>query len=294
MELARPIRIYWDVSPAQTGDLDYMQICEQLIENKILSLNVVDTGTSVTDACLQILKRVQSEHIATSLVLSIPAATSASVNLLQNLDIKMLYFKVPSLAVLRSHSDLFRHPRTKGHAGVYFEVTKANFVELPDVVAFCIDKGISSLALPMQRLIHDKDPFYLPKSEGKRLATRLASIALPSSLQLVIHDPFLWKIFFPTAAFPEGGCQAANTMLYISPEGDVYPCPSMPVKLGNLRSESFRDIIASREKKALRRQLLAYPEGCRTCDELVHCKGGCRGRALTCYASFAEPDPGCR
>jgi MoaA/NifB/PqqE/SkfB family radical SAM enzyme len=40
-------------------------------------------------------------------------------------------------------------------------------------------------------------------------------------------------------------CSAASDFFYLSPRGDVYPCLTLPLKLGNLRSEPFEKLWAS-------------------------------------------------
>jgi GeoRSP system SPASM domain protein len=83
-------------------------------------------------------------------------------------------------------------------------------------------------------------------------------------------------------------------MLYISPGFDVYPCPMLPVKLGNILDRPLKEIIRSDEKKGLRRDILKRPSVCVSCGETDACKGGCRGRAYVMTGSLEQPDPACK
>ncbi|HEX9078592.1 MAG TPA: SPASM domain-containing protein, partial [Desulfuromonadaceae bacterium] len=113
-------------------------------------------------------------------------------------------------------------------------------------------------------------------------------------MEITVHDPFLWQAFNPGVPFPQGGCQAANTMIAVAPDGRVYPCPALPVLLGRLGTSSLKEIVASPAKKEFRLGLLEYPAGCAGCPEIHICKGGCRGRAFAAHGSLNERDPGCK
>ncbi len=88
-----------------------------------------------------------------------------------------------------------------------------------------------------------------------------------------------------------GRCMAAKNYCRITPDGDVTPCPYMPLVGGRLREGSFGDIWTSSPLfQALRNPDL---EGrCGDCEYRELC-GGCRARA---FASSGDPlgeDPGC-
>jgi GeoRSP system SPASM domain protein len=147
----------------------------------------------------------------------------------------------------------------------------------------------------MQRLYGNEYPFFLSRDEQSDLGDALKSVGGTEGIKLTIHDPFLWRAFNPGVPFPQGGCQAANTMISISPDGGVYPCPSLPVRIGDMGgTASLKEIIASPAKKEFRSRLLTAPEKCSDCLELPVCRGGCRGRAFVMYGSIDEIDSACR
>jgi GeoRSP system SPASM domain protein len=113
-------------------------------------------------------------------------------------------------------------------------------------------------------------------------------------LKITVHDPFVWRAIFPDTPFPEGRCQAANTMLAIDSSGIVYPCPVMPVAIGDLKKQTLKEIAASAAKKELRARLLQLPQDCSGCAAAEACKGGCRGRGERVFGSWEGIDPGCR
>jgi GeoRSP system SPASM domain protein len=82
-------------------------------------------------------------------------------------------------------------------------------------------------------------------------------------------------------------------MIAIAPDGGVYPCPTLPVRLGTVGEAPLKEIIASAAKKEFRQKLLEYPDACRGCGEVTVCKGGCRGRAYVVHQSLEGEDPAC-
>jgi radical SAM protein with 4Fe4S-binding SPASM domain len=91
--------------------------------------------------------------------------------------------------------------------------------------------------------------------------------------------------------YAHGSCPAGKYYCRITPEGDVTPCPYMPVAAGNLRSASFADLWRSapvfddlREPKLGGR--------CGACEFSKVC-GGCRCRAYATHGDYLAEDPAC-
>jgi radical SAM protein with 4Fe4S-binding SPASM domain len=88
-----------------------------------------------------------------------------------------------------------------------------------------------------------------------------------------------------------GGCGAGRLYCGLEPNGDVEPCVFMPIKLGNIREKSLKDIWRMHPllRKMRDRDRL---EGCGDCEYRYIC-GGCRARAYAYYGDVTGPDPGC-
>jgi GeoRSP system SPASM domain protein len=292
-ELASPISVYWDIGPeSRWGTAFYRKICDELIENKVLSLNLTEQGISLSNECLYVLDCLMREPIAISMNVTSGALNAETLLRMRELKPRAFLVKIASREELYQIADLRREAGTL-RMGVSIDIDRQNVVHLPEVISFCIDNGIVDLVLPMQRLTNGRDCFCPSAAERIELASALKGMAL-ESLKIIIHDPFLWRAFYPSIMFPEGGCQAANTLLYLSPEADVYPCPSLPIKLGSLLKESIKESVLSEKKKELRKALTAPPSTCGSCDDLHVCLGGCRGRAYHMKGSLTEPDPACK
>jgi radical SAM protein with 4Fe4S-binding SPASM domain len=88
------------------------------------------------------------------------------------------------------------------------------------------------------------------------------------------------------------GCQAGVGQGCVGPRGDVMPCVMLPITLGNIREQSFREIWSSSPTIRLlrdRQQLKGWCAGCAFRDKC----GGCRAVAFSYTGDFLEADPRC-
>jgi radical SAM protein with 4Fe4S-binding SPASM domain len=97
--------------------------------------------------------------------------------------------------------------------------------------------------------------------------------------RLIKHSPF-------------HGCAAGWGLVYVKPNGDVWPCPFVPVSGGNVRSTSLSDIHKKSDiftKLSDRDNLKGK---CGDCENRHIC-GGCRGKAYASCGDPLETDPTC-
>ncbi len=83
------------------------------------------------------------------------------------------------------------------------------------------------------------------------------------------------------------GCIAGMYYCRIYPNGDVTPCPYMPIKLGNVREQSFKDIWFNSEVFKNIRNPNCLKGKCGVCEYRVQC-GGCRARAYGLSSDFID------
>jgi len=87
------------------------------------------------------------------------------------------------------------------------------------------------------------------------------------------------------------GCSAGRGMVYIKPNGDVIPCPFLPINCGSLRDREFIEIWNESEVlDDLRARRLKG--ACGRCEYSQVC-GGCRGRAFSVSGDYLGEDPAC-
>jgi AdoMet-dependent heme synthase len=91
--------------------------------------------------------------------------------------------------------------------------------------------------------------------------------------------------------YAHGSCPAGKYYCRITPEGDVTPCPYMPVSAGNVRTTGFADLWRSAPVFAdLREPKLGGR--CGACEFSKIC-GGCRCRAYATHGDYLAEDPAC-
>jgi radical SAM protein with 4Fe4S-binding SPASM domain len=89
-----------------------------------------------------------------------------------------------------------------------------------------------------------------------------------------------------------GGCPAGTHYMGIRPNGDVTPCPYLPVFAGNLRSASLADLWTSSGLFTDIRRRSSLGGRCGACEMNAHC-GGCRARAYGMTGDLMAEDPLC-
>jgi radical SAM protein with 4Fe4S-binding SPASM domain len=89
-----------------------------------------------------------------------------------------------------------------------------------------------------------------------------------------------------------GGCPAGTHYMGIRPNGDVTPCPYLPVFAGTLRSAGLADLWTSSDLFTDIRRRSSLGGRCGACEMNGHC-GGCRARAFGMTGDLMAEDPLC-
>ena len=107
-------------------------------------------------------------------------------------------------------------------------------------------------------------------------------------------EPFSWPGSSPIRTYSggAGGCPAGTHYMGIRPNGDVTPCPYLPVFAGNLRSARLADLWASSDLFSAIRRRSSLGGRCGACELNGHC-GGCRARAYGMTGDLMAEDPLC-
>lgn len=89
------------------------------------------------------------------------------------------------------------------------------------------------------------------------------------------------------------GCAAGRGFVYIKPNGDVWPCPFVPVNCGNVKQDDFSKIWSeSKVLENLRNREKLLKGKCGDCRYSKIC-GGCRGRSMAISGDYLAEDPSC-
>jgi AdoMet-dependent heme synthase len=117
----------------------------------------------------------------------------------------------------------------------------------------------------------------------------------PSPTSRESGGAFAWGAGSPpirTYSGGAGGCPAGTHYMGIRPNGDVTPCPYLPVFAGSLRDASLVDLWASSELFSGIRRRSTLGGRCGECELNAHC-GGCRARAFGMTGDLMAEDPLC-
>lgn len=130
---------------------------------------------------------------------------------------------------------------------------------------------------------------------------KVFSLNVPG-LKIVTGDPVASQFRDPAGAdavdpVPSGGCAAGVSGLTILPDGTITPCRRMPVPIGNVKTDSLREIWASSETLRVLRDKSVYQGKCGRCSKWSACRG-CRAIAYAYSQSQGEgsclaEDPQC-
>ena len=98
--------------------------------------------------------------------------------------------------------------------------------------------------------------------------------------------------FIRTYAGGAGGCPAGTHYMGIRPNGDVTPCPYLPVFGGNLKRSSLSELWEGSDPFVKIRQRNRLGGRCGACELNLRC-GGCRARAYGMTGDYLAEDPLC-
>ncbi|MDA8162644.1 MAG: radical SAM protein [Desulfobacteraceae bacterium] len=123
----------------------------------------------------------------------------------------------------------------------------------------------------------------------------------PNGLKIVTGDPIAWQTIGPPGKdagnTPSSGCAAGVSGLTILPDGTVTPCRRLPIPIGNVKTDSLREIWVSSPVLGSLRDRSSYKGKCGRCGNWALCRG-CRAIAYACSKmdggnDFLADDPQC-
>ena len=187
----------------------------------------------------------------------------------------------------------FSHCIPRDARAVSFTPDEETVLLLPKILEDFTDSTAEELHLPnidAVRALAAKGHIPVPRAEQIReVSEKIATSPVPlSGKRLVVHDFFLYRALRSVLPDGEGehvefsGCEAGTRLAYINWEGDVYPCDSIPIRLGNLLETPFERIWCSAARHRIVEAIHSVPIDCDSC--VAH--SGCRGLAHFASGNF--------
>lgn len=172
-------------------------------------------------------------------------------------------------------------------------MSRQNYTDLDQIISYAKSLGVKSMHLffliptGRGRNLHDLSPETYERLLQDALGRNTADFEIkptcaPQFMRIAKQmgaDVSRWS----------KGCIAGISYCRILPDGQVTPCPYLPVKVGNLTATPLRDIWANSEVLKALRDSSRLKGKCGRCDYNPVC-GGCRARAygLSSYCSGAS------
>lgn len=179
---------------------------------------------------------------------------------------------------------------------LYFLVPTGRGQFVSDITPAQYDQVLSSLFRIQQKydrrmLVNAKcAPHYIKTilEEDRAQPSTLASESIASVPPELATFPRAIRTYTGGA----GGCPAGTHYMGIRPNGDVTPCPYLPLFAGNLRRSRLDDLWSQSELFVGIRQRASLGGRCGECEMNGHC-GGCRARAYGMTGDVMAEDPLC-
>lgn len=293
MEFALPIRIRWDLdSGGESGSI--LRIASRIREAEPLFVELSVAGEAGLRFLRPLLDALSGGFTRISVTLGLHPGASGIAS---GLPLAEVTWRIASA------SDFPRLP--EGAKSLSFTPDGESIGRLPGILAAFFRSGATTLHLPninAVRALAERGRVPVPEpgqyAEVERALGEAGTV--PGGRQLVVHDYFLWRVLarrFPGSIGERlefGGCQAGGALAYVDPAGGLYPCDSLPVKLGNLGgSDSFQALWDAPGRCGLVDAIRSTPSACAGCEALPACKAGCRGMAHVAKGTLDAPDPSC-
>ncbi len=185
---------------------------------------------------------------------------------------------------------------------IQMSVSEMNYKEIPEVVAFA--EKIGAVAFNLYFLI------CTGRGQGN---TDISNAAYEEALKMLYEQQMKYKgrLMINSKCAPQykrvvyekdpdsvytrayaGGCPAATHYSRISPEGNLTPCPFIAESVGNLKTNTFKDLWENAPLMKELRNRKNLEGKCGTCEFSSMCSG-CRARAFAETGNYMAPDPSC-
>jgi radical SAM protein with 4Fe4S-binding SPASM domain len=132
----------------------------------------------------------------------------------------------------------------------------------------------------------------LSPEEVDALYRKLFALTIPG-LQIVTGDPVASQLRRPPADFPAGaalgGCAAGVSGLTLLPDGTILPCRRLEIPIGNVLTDSLREVWATSETLLALRNRRLYHGKCGACPRWAACRG-CRAIAHAFSRAYGRED----
>lgn len=180
---------------------------------------------------------------------------------------------------------------------ISFTAHKQNYQDIPKVIQIAKNIGVhrfwSDRLIPeghgkdLEKYLFSPEETYeyvkLLKKESIKARINPFSKTIIGTQRALQFSPFVDRPY---------SCTAGKTLLALMPDGTVYPCRRLPISIGNIKKNSFKEIYFG-NKLVNELQSDGVNDGCQGCSFEQTCKGGLKCLSYALTGSPFMKDPGC-
>ena len=181
---------------------------------------------------------------------------------------------------------------------ISFSAHRGNFREFPEVARLGRKLGVSRVwsdrVIPWGSGAELRDQILTPdetreffqimdsaRTEAARRWFGRTEIAMHRALQFLVAGGRPYQ------------CTAGDSLITIQPNGDLYPCRRMPIRVGNVLETPLADLYYQSDLFRSLRDRGRTSNGCQDCCHARQCRGGLRCLSYAVTGDPFQADPGC-
>ncbi len=154
-------------------------------------------------------------------------------------------------------------------------ITARNAREATRMPAFLKGLGVERFAMNLYIPTPGAPDLLFPYSAVGPVIEAVRLAARREGMTFFWYSPTPHCVYNPIArGLGNKSCAAMDGLLSVSPAGDVLPCSSFPLSMGNLLRQSFREVWFSDQARKLKGKEHA-PARCAECQSFRACQGAC-------------------
>jgi len=119
------------------------------------------------------------------------------------------------------------------------------------------------------------------RTKVARFRSRRTEIAMHRALQFLVGEGTPYH------------CIAGDTLITVQPNGDLYPCRRMPIRVGNLLEKPLIELYYENDLFLALRNRQNISDGCQDCSYSRVCRGGLKCLSYALKGDPFKADPGC-